>query len=649
MLFVSKLGKSVENLRVSTKIVLAFAALFATTVGLGGIASDRLAKMDSAAAEIRSHWLPRTQGLGELLFLAQRFRVIEAALVMAPREERAAEAKTIAEIKAQVAKGLAGQRNLATNDGERAELATIAKTWSEYLDLDQQLGDFVQTDGGGAAADLYRGAMRELIHVLQGELSKAVSGNVAHGDAATDRGVAIGVSARRDLMLMSAGAVAACAAIGFALWRGISRPIGALTAAMTALAQGERDVEIPALDLGNEIGAMARAAKVFGDDSLARREKLSHEVEAQRIAADAERQCAADERSKTHAELDRAMQGLGEALKRLAAGDLAQKVDDGFSSDYAAIRDDLDSAILRLRETMLAVIECSDAIRIGVQEIADASDELSLRTDEQAASLQKTSTALDQIAGAARKAAGAALHARDVVAAANEAAKRNEAVVSQAVDAMDGISKSATHINRIIGVIDEIAFQTNLLALNAGVEAARAGDSGKGFAVVAAEVRALALRSAGAAKEIKTLISESSAQVENGVKLVGESGAALARISKDVSNVNDIINEIAAGAREQTSALDSVGEAVGKMDRTTEQNAAMVEQSNAATQSLSREAGRLVELVGRFDVGVARREAASAMKPSPRPAAKTAPRKAQAAPPPRRAAARAGRDDWAEF
>ena len=400
---------------------------------------------------------------------------------------------------------------------------------------------------------------------------------------------------------------------------------------------------------------MARAAKVFKDESQAWREKLAAEAETQRRAADTERERAAAERSRTHAELVEAMQGLGAALKRLAAGDLSQKLADGFSADYASVRDDLNLAMAKLKEAMLEVVDCADAMRVGANQMASASNDLAQRTEAQASTLEATTASLSQISSAVRKSADAASHARDVVAAADEAARKNSAVVNHATSAMDTISKSHADISQIIGVIDEIAFQTNLLALNAGVEAARAGEAGKGFAVVASEVRALALRSAEAAKQIKALIASSGAQVATGVKLVGESGAALAHIVSEVSHINEIVNEIATGANEQTTALDSVSEAVGKMDEATQQNAAMVEQSTAATQSLSREAERLAELVGQFSIGRDRASPpastvfhASVVKPPAK-----APLPAQKAPssqkPARRVAAGGGAHDWEEF
>jgi len=212
-------------------------------------------------------------------------------------------------------------------------------------------------------------------------------------------------------------------------------------------------------------------------------------------------------------------------------------------------------ALEKMQSTLLQITDSTNAIHSGTQEISSAADDLSRRTEQQAASLEETAAALNEITITAKKASEGSTHAREVVAAADEDAKKSAVVVRQAVEAIDTIAKSSQQISQIIGVIDEIAFQTNLLALNAGVEAARAGDAGRGFAVVASEVRALAQRSAEAAKEIKGLILASSTQVENGVKLVNETGKSLERIMGQVSEITTIVAQIAAGAKEQRSGL----------------------------------------------------------------------------------------------
>ena len=284
---------------------------------------------------------------------------------------------------------------------------------------------------------------------------------------------------------------------------------------------------------------------------------------------------------------------IGAGLARLAANDLEQPIEKPFLPVFEKLRTDFNSAQGNLRATLQQIADGAAALHSGTQEISSASDDLSRRTEQQAASLEETAAALDEITATVKKSAEGATHARQVVVAADEDAKKSAVVVRQAVEAMDAIAKSARQISQIIGVIDEIAFQTNLLALNAGVEAARAGDAGRGFAVVASEVRALAQRSAEAAKEIKGLISASTTQVDHGVKLVAETGRSLERIMTQVAEINDVVGEIAAGAREQATGLEEVNSAINQMDQVTQKNAAMVEESTAASHSLSQETSKL--------------------------------------------------------
>ena len=301
---------------------------------------------------------------------------------------------------------------------------------------------------------------------------------------------------------------------------------------------------------------------------------------------------------------------IGAGLARLADNNLEQPLERPFLPAFEKLRADFNAAHENMRSTLSQIAEGADAIQSGTQEISSASDDLSRRTEQQAASLEETAAALDEITATVKKSAEGASHARQVVAAADEDAKKSSVVVRQAVEAMDAIAKSAQQISQIIGVIDEIAFQTNLLALNAGVEAARAGDAGRGFAVVASEVRALARRSADAAKEIKGLISASTAQVDHGVRLVAETGKSLERIMIQVAEINDVVGEIAAGAREQATALDEVNSAINQMDQATQQNAAMVEESTAASHSLSQETSKLSKIVDQFRIGQAANDAA---------------------------------------
>lgn len=311
------------------------------------------------------------------------------------------------------------------------------------------------------------------------------------------------------------------------------------------------------------------------------------------------------------------MSSIGSALAKLAAKELTYRMTDDMPEAYRKLQTDFNAALEQLAQAMHGVQHGTQAMQSGTNEISMAAEDLSKRTETQAANLEETAAAVDEITATVRKTAESAEHAKVVASKTKDAAEQNGNVVRQAVEAMSTIESSARQISQIIGVIDEIAFQTNLLALNAGVEAARAGDAGKGFAVVASEVRSLAQRSAEAAKEIKGLISASSAQVDNGVNLVSATGRALEQIVAQVAEVNNAVVEIAASAREQATGLAQVNTAVNQMDQVTQQNAAMVEESTAASHALAAEALKLAELVGQFNLGMAGTEVGKTSEDSP--------------------------------
>ncbi len=406
--------------------------------------------------------------------------------------------------------------------------------------------------------------------------------------------------------LAAGGALAVLLSVlmGWILSRAIATPINAMTGVMGKLAGGDNTVEVPAQGRKDELGRMAEAVQSFKDAAI---EKIRLEGEAaeQRRATEAERAATAKEQSAV-------VEGLAQGLERLAAGVLTFRLNEAFAPHYEKLRSDFNAAMQQMQSTVSEVATNTAAVRTASTEISQASDNLSRRTEQQAASLEETAAALDQITATVRKTAEGAGQARDAVGSARADAERSGVVVRDAVAAMSEIESSAQQISQIIGVIDEIAFQTNLLALNAGVEAARAGDAGRGFAVVASEVRALAQRSADAAKEIKALISASSQQVDRGVSLVGETGKVLERIVTQVTQINGVVTEIAASAEEQSTGLQQVNTAVNQMDQVTQQNAAMVEEATAASHALTSEADTLSRLIARFELGDAKPAPAAA-------------------------------------
>jgi methyl-accepting chemotaxis protein len=401
--------------------------------------------------------------------------------------------------------------------------------------------------------------------------------------------------------------------IVFFMRRTVSRLLASLAKAMGRVAQGDLDAEIVGRGRSDEIGRMAEALGTFRQAAIDKG-LLERKTEDQRQLLDDERRRKAAVDQTAMAANRHVVESLGTALARLSEGDLSLNVAEPYSAEYEAIRENFNAAVAQLRDTMTVIASNTSGIRTGSVEIATAADDLAQRTERQAATLAETAATLGQIAGTVSETAQGATLARQIVATAMSDAEQGGAVVRGAVDAMGEIQKSAQQISNIIGVIDEIAFQTNLLALNAGVEAARAGDAGRGFAVVASEVRGLAQRSAEAAKDIKVLIQASTNQVGKGVEQVAETGKALDRIQARIVEINDLVGKIASSAQNQAQSLTEVNSAIDQMDRVTQQNAAMVEESTAASHSLASEADVLANLVERFSLGQQRNQASRARR-----------------------------------
>ncbi len=390
---------------------------------------------------------------------------------------------------------------------------------------------------------------------------------------------------------------------------------------MEGLAAGDLNSPVAFTDHRDCVGRMTKAMMAFKDNAV--------------------------ERSNVDVALVQVVSEVTTGLQHMKNGNLTYSIEKSFGAEYDSLRHNFNDTVAQLHQLLTQTSTAANNVLTGASEIRSASDDLAQRTEQQAASLEESAAAMREVTSMVQQTAQNASEVGKQVGEAHTAATDGGKVVRRAVDAMGAIQKSSGQITNIIDVIDGIAFQTNLLALNAGVEAARAGDAGKGFAVVANEVRALAQRSADAAKDIKELITASTAGVSDGVALVDETGSVLLQISDRVAAINVRVAEISSSTQTQAVRLQQVNIAVSEMDKMTQQNAAMVEESNAAARSLAEEATDLSQVVQRFSAGKV-----SNLAPAAAPARSA--RRAPAARPPMVSGNLALRvdeaqDDWSEF
>jgi len=404
------------------------------------------------------------------------------------------------------------------------------------------------------------------------------------------------------VMMAAGGLLLLLAVLGglfFAVRTFVQTPIKGLIGDVATLGAGRYDQAVSGQDRQDETGAVARALEGFRH-KLADSKRLEADAESARHATETERSQTESERSENARVQQYVVAELGRALEKLSSGDLASRIDADFPGDYVSLKSNYNAALESLEETVRMVNTAVVTIGNGTNEISTSANDLSRRTEQQAAQLEETAAALNELTEQVHSSADNAKTAADAVQKASTDAENSGNIVRNAIVAMQNIEKSSGQITNIISVIDEIAFQTNLLALNAGVEAARAGEAGKGFAVVAQEVRELAQRSAKAAKEIKALISASESQVNEGVNLVGQTGETLQAIATQVVQINGLIRMISVSASEQAVGLKEMNHAMHQMDQVTQQNAAMVEETTAASMALGEEAEGLRTLVSRF-------------------------------------------------
>lgn len=479
----------------------------------------------------------------------------------------------------------------------RATRAEVMRSQILASPADGKIDNMTSEDWFRAATDrveIYAGIRRDLLATIGAEAGA--------NRAAALRQMLIGAC-------LAGLAILLTALVALSTVHSISRPVAKMTAALRKLADGRMDIEIPAATGAAEIGDMVRALGVFHRAAEAK-EKLAAEAAEQRSRLDAERETndrarEANEQLRRSTEQQRAIvtESIEAALAQLSAKKLDYRINEEYPEAYAALKTNYNLAMDELEEALAGVGQAALAVQAQARGISASANELAERTERQAAMLEQSGAAIASLVGAVNKTADSSTRTKDSIAAAKVNAVDSIEVVRKTVQAIERITDSSQKIGATIGVIDAIAFQTNLLALNAGIEAARAGEAGRGFAVVASEVRTLAQRSADAAREIKELISRCSADVANGVELVGATGRAFDHINNQISVIDGGIADIAGQAVEQSGTLKEVNTAMGEMDIATQQNASMADQAKAACQSLADESARLNDMIGTFVLG----------------------------------------------
>ncbi len=581
-----------SKLKIRGRLIGAFSILIAfLAIISGGIYWEALAMREAVKAGERASFrrevIERTLGT-----LVDRQNMVRGFLLT----NDASFEKLIAGLNTQLASHLKSLEETTASDDERALALKfrpmIDKVWIEARDLLAESAN-PETRLQAQSKALTRGRLTDS-RVVLADLKKLADGTSERSDQEREKSITL-----LSQLMVAAGlsAVAISILLAIMLNRSIGKPVATMASIMDELAKGATHVTIPNLNRHDEIGDMARALEFFNKTvqekmALERNEEVRREAEELRLRTEAERVEAA---ARQAAVIDQ----LGEALSALQQGDLTFRVHN-LPLAFAKIEGDFNKAMEKLEVALSGVVASSRMIHSNTAEVANVSDDVAARAEQQAASLEETASALAQITTTLKVTAEGAERANSLAGQARQEVHGSKSVLDETIASIKRISSSSEKISTIIGVIDEIAFQTNLLALNAGVEAARAGNAGLGFAVVASEVRALAQRSAAAAKEIKGLIESAQADVRDGVTSIGRTGEVMARILDQVTAVNDVIGTIAHGAREQSTGLQEVNLAVRQMDQVTQQNAAIVEEANNVSKQLYREVTNLTDLVSHF-------------------------------------------------
>jgi methyl-accepting chemotaxis protein len=571
------------NVKIKTFALFGVALLAALPIALSAISYSALASLDARLTFTAQNSMPSTTALAEIDGSLNDARVqmsqhIASATV---EETRALDAK-LEETTALIDKEITSYAPLVADDQERGVYNEVIQQWQVWKEKSAQVRALSLNMQNEAALQAYRGELQPVDEKVDQAVLAQIDYNAKLSKDNTDAGAKL---ADQDQFIALVAAVLAgliAAAVALIFYRRIITPLTRIAGAMENMAAGDLDSAIPYSDQGDEIGGIARALAAI-KDAVAARARIEGERRAE--------------------EQQRIVNALGAGLAGLRDGRLNCTINAAFPEEYEALRRDFNSTLESLSTVIGEVIEGAQNVRTGSSEIASAASDLSSRTENQAAALEESAAAVRQLMDSVRETAVTAGDASSVAGNARSDATTSGEMMHRAVTAIEEIARSSARMGEIVSLIEGIAFQTNLLALNAGVEAARAGDAGRGFAVVASEVRALAQRSSTAASEITGIIKTSAREVNEGVQLIAQTQSSLEQIVGHTERLTGMIQEIADSTAQQSAAIGQVNAVVGDMDRITQQNAALVEESTAASQNLSQSALNLLLLVERFDMG----------------------------------------------
>jgi methyl-accepting chemotaxis protein len=618
-----------KNLGVRAVVVLSCALMAVATLATAAIGYNAIRSLDERLIYATDNSVASLVELDKFkgAILSSRLDMAKHLLAQSPREMALRDGDLDTNI-AGADQVIAGYKHLVADPTEQNLIDAVTANWDQWKATAATIRALPFEERGTTGAIIFNGNLGNFGKATTDALQAVIDYNqkLAVDDAVAAKATVRSVTSQ--LLAMGAGSAVIFLLAVLVLRNRLSAPLGALATAMEDMAGGNLDRDIPGATLTDEIGTIARA------------------LDAIKAGVSARSRDEAERQASIQAQVVEALAG---SLGKLKAGRLDCRIDQAFPEEYEALRVDFNETVHTLSGVIVEVTSAADSVTTGSNEIASAANDLSMRTTSQAGAIEETAASVRQLNSSVAETAQLSDQVTRTAREAESVASESGAVMAEAVGAMEEISRSSSQMEAIVSLIDGIAFQTNLLALNAGVEAARAGEAGKGFAVVASEVRSLAQRASEAARDISVIIKSSGGNVTRGVALITRTQESLQQIHTRTTAVAEMIGTIASTAREQAAAIGQIDAAVAEMDGMTQKNAALVEESTAASRNLADEARRLDQLMSGFSTGTGTRRA-SHQPASRAPAPAYAP--APVAPPsPRRAVHgnAAVAEDWSSF